>query len=135
MSKSPIKSQFHKPTAVVKREQTVVYQGPLPLPDQIAGYESALPGSAERIISMAEKEQNARIERENQKLEIEKERVSVSKFQIKAAVFCVVLYLAAAIALAILGFEVAVGIMLGGTAIASIIGYIMKSTNKKENNE
>ena len=36
------------------------FSGPLPHPDIISGYERVLPGSAERIFSMAEKEQKFR---------------------------------------------------------------------------
>lgn len=49
-------------SAVVKRgEQTIqVHEGPLPAPDTFEGYERILPGSADRILCMAEKEQAAR---------------------------------------------------------------------------
>ncbi len=36
------------------------FQGPLPHPGTLRDYETIVPGSGERIIAMAEKEQNAR---------------------------------------------------------------------------
>lgn len=38
--------------AIVKAE----YQGPLPLPEQLMGYEQVCPGAADRIIKMAEEQ-------------------------------------------------------------------------------
>lgn len=39
------------------------HSGPLPSPESMRGYESVLKGSADRIITMAEREQSARLER------------------------------------------------------------------------
>lgn len=41
-------------------EITTAFQGPLPSPEVLDGFEKVLPGSAERIMCMAEKEQEAR---------------------------------------------------------------------------
>ncbi|MDR2946332.1 MAG: DUF2335 domain-containing protein [Candidatus Adiutrix sp.] len=49
------------------RQQTAIaveqhiHQGPLPDPGTLQRYEQALPGLAERIVALAEKEQNVRI--------------------------------------------------------------------------
>lgn len=45
------------------------HSGPLPAPQTLAGYESVLPGSAERILVMAEKNQDARIKLDMAQLE------------------------------------------------------------------
>ena len=52
-------------------EQTQI-SGPIPSPEIIAGYEKTLPGSADRIIKMAEKEQEHRhrMERTNSKMTV-----------------------------------------------------------------
>lgn len=47
---------------LIERERLTTFSGPLPDPDSFAKYESILPGSAERILKMAEKEQSARHE-------------------------------------------------------------------------
>src|SRR5437899_3174380 len=44
----------------VARVQGAVFQGPLPPPEILAKYNEALPGAAERIIAMAEKNQDHR---------------------------------------------------------------------------
>lgn len=44
---------------IVERQ---AYQGPLPHPQDFAGFEEVLPGAADRILSMAEKRQQAEID-------------------------------------------------------------------------
>lgn len=41
----------------VARVQGTLFQGPLPHPEILAGYDQVLPGAADRIITMAEKNQ------------------------------------------------------------------------------
>ena len=51
----------------IRTEITQVQQwsGPLPAPESLAKYDSVVPGSAERILAMAEKEQNHRHQTED----------------------------------------------------------------------
>lgn len=56
--------------AGLRREVSVSYEGPLPLPRAMADYEAILPGSAERIMRMAEREQEHEHHVERQLLEI-----------------------------------------------------------------
>ncbi len=44
------------------------YSGPLPHPDLLAGFEHVLPGSAERIVRMTEREQSQRHELETRQV-------------------------------------------------------------------
>jgi uncharacterized membrane protein len=44
----------------VVETSTAIHRGPLPPPDQFKDYEAILPGSADRILKMAEKEQDHR---------------------------------------------------------------------------
>ena len=46
------KQVLSRVSAIVRRE--FIFQGPLPPPDVFAGYETALPGAADRILRMAE---------------------------------------------------------------------------------
>ena len=48
----------------VKQEVTQAWSGPLPPPEAIEKYTQIAPGSAERILAMAEKEQEHRIQHE-----------------------------------------------------------------------
>lgn len=47
---------------VVQTESSMMFAGPLPPPGILSGYEDALPGAADRIISMAEANNSANIE-------------------------------------------------------------------------
>jgi uncharacterized membrane protein len=49
--------------------QTVLRAGPLPPPRDLADYEKALPGSADRILAMAEKEQDRRLARADRQID------------------------------------------------------------------
>jgi uncharacterized membrane protein len=51
--------------ALVQTTTMVQHRGPIPPPEQFGGYEKILPGSADRILKMAEKEQDHRHEWES----------------------------------------------------------------------
>src|SRR5688572_18904082 len=54
----PQRSPHHKATmAVLMREQSMTFSGPLPPPALLAQYEQIAPGAAQQIIAMAEREQ------------------------------------------------------------------------------
>lgn len=67
------KEKKERANAIVSivRESLVAFSGPIPPPEQFAQYEKILPGSADRILKMAEKQQDHRIE-------VEKEAISKS---------------------------------------------------------
>ncbi len=46
------------------RVEALAMQGPLPPPDILSGYDAIVPGAAERILAMAEKQNDHRIEME-----------------------------------------------------------------------
>ncbi len=52
-------------------EKTLIGIEPLPLPQLLEGYERIVPGSAERILKMAEEQQTHRQRLERQALQIE----------------------------------------------------------------
>lgn len=60
----PIVPLRDRKSMVVREERSVshFHQGPLPPPYQLEEYDRVIPGSAERIISMAERQQQHRIE-------------------------------------------------------------------------
>lgn len=55
-------------TSSVTRHVTTAHSGPLPAPETLAGYDQVLPGAAERILCMAEKQQASRIALEEAQL-------------------------------------------------------------------
>ena len=60
----PIRPPGERRDVVVTEERSVssFYLGPLPPPHQLEEYDRVIPGSAERIISMAERQQQHRLE-------------------------------------------------------------------------
>jgi predicted membrane protein DUF2335 len=57
---------------IVRRvESLFYYQGPIPPPEYVQGYENACPGAATRIIAMAEKAQDARNNRLDKAMDYE----------------------------------------------------------------
>ena len=81
-------------------EQVEQYSGPIPHPSLVERYERILPGSADRILSMAEQQQIANIEYERQDQQI---RVRVDMTAIKGLIWNVRLgmFLVVGLALAI----------------------------------
>lgn len=62
---------------VTGRMQRYVHQGPLPDPMTLANYEKLMPGLAERVVRMAEKEQEHRHECDRTRNESNKQIISV----------------------------------------------------------
>lgn len=56
-------------TTTVTQTQVKAHMGPLPAPEVLAGYEHVLPGSAERIMAMAERQQESRLTLESRQLQ------------------------------------------------------------------
>jgi uncharacterized membrane protein len=67
---------------LVELRRATIRQGPLPSPEEFGGYDQVLPGAAERILSMAEKEQKHRHDLESQETE---QAIAVSKSEIGLA--------------------------------------------------
>lgn len=90
MNPSPV-----KPAPQNGQSITQQWQGPLPPPAALESFERVIPGSADRILTMAEKEQGARIAHE-------KTALDASVLQLKRGQIYGVLILLAAIGGAIL---------------------------------
>lgn len=102
------------------------FSGPLPPPDALAAYEKIMPGSAERIFVMAEKEQEHRISLENYAV---KEQLQQSHHgQNYALIISLAAFLVSAF-LAYTGHEVTASIIAGidliGLTAAFITGKIL----------
>ncbi len=76
-------------------QQSAHFSGPIPPPNAMAKYEEVLPGSADRIMAMAEKEQNLREKKVNGTIGIARLRIGasfiVSVLLIAAGVYCAIL--------------------------------------------
>ena len=79
--------------AIIKR--SVSFSGPIPSPNAMEKYEEVLPGIADRIMTMAEKEQKLREKSITGVIWVEKVKVSgsvfVSALLIGAGVYCAIL--------------------------------------------
>lgn len=107
------------------------YSGPLPRPEDLAKYNEIVPGAAERILSMAEKEMRHRQEIEQRE---SKGRINLAYIS-TALSFISVLVLAGLIgySLYIGRFGTAIGVAIGAIAsVAGIFVYAKASRNKQE---
>ncbi len=118
-------------------EQTIMqanmWQGPLPPPEHLERFNSVVPGAAERILAMAEKQQNHRIALEEHAV---KEQLVQSK---RGQLFGLVIGLGGillAAFLAYLGFSTSAAtvgsVALSGLAIAFIVGRTGQGTKSSK---
>ena len=70
-----------QPRVEPKAQQEIVrYSGPLPDAESFGKYEQVLPGAADRILTMSEKEQDKDIERGKEQIKLESKRISSVTF-------------------------------------------------------
>lgn len=113
------------------------FAGPLPHPSILAGYNQVLPGSAERILVMAEKQLDHRINTESL---IAHEQMKQSSRGQHYALFVCTLALAISATLAMTGHEVTAAVIGGldliGLATVFVVGRIFSpKNNEKESSE
>ena len=107
------------------------FQGPLPPPEMLKGYESVLPGSAERLLSMAENQMKHRIGMESSALD------SQMKMSRKGQVlgFVIVLLLEGiAFWLGMNGHDWLAGVIGCTTVIALAIVFVLRKIPKGRKN-
>mgnify|MGYP005926551617 CR=1 FL=1 len=107
------------------------FSGPIPHPDLLQGYDNVKSGFAERIVHMAEKEQDHRFESE--KLMI-KGTIAQSKRGQWFALTIALFVLAGAVLLAYLGHD-AVASILGGTTIVGLVAIFITGKYGKSDSE
>lgn len=120
-------------TSTVVQELRFERSGPLPDPNELAGYEAVLPGLADRIVTMAEKAQDAYHETQLVPLRSEARAFGMATFGVT---FLPWLLGGAAITFAIVGLDV-IAIVTGlGAAVSAgpqIIGATRRSFGKNTN--
>lgn len=113
------------------REQLMIirqesFAGPIPPPQVLQGYESILPGSADRILSMAESQQKHRIEIEDKAISGQVENAKRGQvFAFIVFILCVFV----ALVLAYLGMKTYAGIFLTITMV-TVIGLFIGGKGK-----
>ncbi|MCP3941879.1 MAG: DUF2335 domain-containing protein [Desulfobacteraceae bacterium] len=78
----------NNPTIVQQEYKAEQFQGPLPPPQILAGYEQLLPGAADRILAMAEKETAHRHMLEEKSLDAEIEGLKNEAGDTKRGQYC-----------------------------------------------
>ena len=123
------------PSGISLVRQTISqgYSGPLPPPKMLNDYELVTPGFAERIVTMAEKEQNHRHSLENTAVN---GAITKDKRSQRYALFCIIFLSLLCGLLIYLGHEIA-GTVFGGVTLVSIAALFItgKKDNKKNNIE
>lgn len=114
-------------SAMVEMRQT--FSGPLPRPADFIAYKEVLSNAPERILLMAEKQQQHRIDSEER---IIKADIRESIFGQVFAVLLVVLFLAAAVYLGINGHDWLAGIVATLSATISTIFYLKSTPSNKD---
>lgn len=114
-------------SAMVEMRQT--FCGPLPRPADFKVYKEVLSNAPERILLMAEKQQQHRIDSEER---IIKADIRESIFGQVFAVLLVVLFLAAAVYLGINGHDWLAGIVATLSATISAIFYLKSTPSNKD---
>lgn len=105
---------------LLHEQQTLVrgYAGPLPPPSMLQDYDSVAENGAERIMAMAEKEQNHRHNWETSALAIES---SATKLSISGGIIIALGLIAGAIYAVYLGHILIAAAFLGGPAIGMVV--------------
>lgn len=108
------------------------FSGPIPPPNIIAGYENAIPGSADRIIRMAEQQSSHRQQMELMEIKAE------ARDSLLGVIFAFGLGMGCLAACIIMVVMVPVaagaicGSILGVTGIASIVTAFLKNTRRSD---
>ncbi|WP_278925353.1 DUF2335 domain-containing protein [Staphylococcus auricularis] len=113
---------------IIASEVSLTKSGPLPDPKDFEEYEEVLPGSADRIVKMAEKNQSHRIEIEKQ--EQEKYYESNNTITIKGIVSSTIISVSGimgSVVLGIFGNEWAAG-LIGTLSLGNIVVNMINST-------
>lgn len=126
--------EFGKMTSFITREVMERYSGPLPHPKILSGYEQILPGTADRIVAMAEREQEHRHNMQEKMIKTEsRDSVGEMVCAFVLSVLCIigavlVVYLVPTSAGAI------AGALLGMSGMGSVIIHFLNSTRRSPDN-
>ena len=126
-----------KGTQSVAISHQSLYQGPVPDPEALKKYEQIQPGFANRLISMAEKEQQSRIQRQNKIIEAEKDESKNYKRGQGFAFLSVILIVGLCAYGFFLGFQkesrdIGVAVIVGLASIFITGRFLIKKKNQKE---
>ena len=110
---------------IIQQEQTIHFSGPLPPPQILEQYNKIIPGSAERIIKMAEQQATHR-------MALEKTDSNNSKKGVYFAFIIGVTGITGAVILGLFGQQASAGILGGGTLVSLVGAFIYGTKSKKK---
>ncbi len=133
----PTKEKTQQISQIIKVSRES-FSGPIPHPRIVGGYKEFIPDAPERILTMAEKEQQHRIDVENEMLTQNKMNITNSKnanliSQIFAFILILVLICTGAM-LTLYGHQ-AVGITIFGTTILGVAGVFVTGKLSQRNSD
>lgn len=108
------------------------FSGPLPPPEILQGYESVLPGSAERIFVMAEKEQQYRLESVSSSLRTRNHLEYLGWF---SSTLITGVLLVGGFVLLYTGISIAGYVALAGSAASLVYAFFQRTPRKNTNKE
>lgn len=134
---SPLRPANQAEVMIVRHEQrTQEFSGPVPNPEILARYNELVPGSAERILQMAEREQHRRHDTEQSHIDLNRHflnsSIAQSKWGLVASITFAFTCLGAASWLIMLGHEVGGGIIFGASMVAIVLGLLRHTRTPKE---
>lgn len=115
-----------KSIQAIERES---FRGPIPHPRLLKGYDDIQKGFAERIVAMAEKEQQHRFDCERKVI---KSSISSTKRGQWMGFIIAIFFCIAAIAMCFLGHPIVAGIIGGSTLVAVVTVFITNRPSKSE---
>lgn len=127
--KNIVYQEFH---SIERVERRLEYSGPLPHPEILGGYEKVLPGSADRILKMAEKQLDHRISNENKLVNAENQ---IRLFGLITGFLIAIFGLGGAVYLGYNGKTLESGIMSGGTLVGLVTVFVKGSNNNNQEKE
>lgn len=112
----------------VSRQIITWRSGPIPSHEEFAGYEAVLPGSAERILSMAERQSNHRLNLENK---IIKHDIIKSYLGLFFGLIVCLAGFYTSYKIIVLGHPVT-GALFGAAPLAGLVAVFVKATNLRQ---
>ncbi len=119
--KHHLQNQTVNSAIIVHKEQVQSFSGPLPHPDILRQFEQVAPGSAERIIKMAEDQSSHRRDLEKKVIESD---ISRSKWGQVLGFVIAITGLLVSVVIGIFGNPIA-GVVMGAGTIASLVWVFM----------
>lgn len=129
-SSGTLKKETEKKSGNLSREvihQTATFEGPMPPPAILEGYEKLVPGAAERILSMAESD--AKHQRELEFAALRATENEIKRGQ-NFALIVALASLSAAMYALYLGYPTVAGI-IGGTTVVGLVSAFIIGRYKK----